>query len=538
MAAEAQSLGQALKQVTSFAGSLTGKQRLLLAGGAALVAATLFVFVRLTATAEMRPLMTGMDAAEAQALGQRLAAKNIKHMISPDGTSVSVAADQLDAARIETASQPMPRAGRLGFEVFDKPSWATTDFNEKVNYQRALEGELERTLQTLDGVSSARVHLVMSAESVFADREREAKASVVLKLRRGHLSSNEQLVIARLVAGAVDKLDPKNVAVIDGDTNRAFNPSGDPAMGALEGGQSADELLSARIVTTLEPVVGAGKVRASVRVEYDNSSSEENQESYDPKNQVALTTQKSQERNGTSGMSGIPGTASNVPGAGAAPQAKAAATGGDTSESISESSTYAVNRVVRHTLTPSGRVRRMAAALLVDDAISYKQQGNKRVEERHKRTPEEMTQLTDLARAAIGLDTTRGDVISVQNISFVELPAEELPAPTKVEQVRRITNDWLPALRIAAVMVLFLLVYLMMLRPVKKQMLAALRAHAQQPVLAAVAAGEHSKISGGVPEPLPEAKRARELTRELNEKIKAEPGASTRLVQTWLHENK
>jgi len=536
MAAEAQSLGQALKQVTSFAGSLTGKQRLLLAGGAALVAATLFVFVRLTATPEMKPLMTGMDSADAQALGQRLAAKNIRHTISPDGTSVSVAADQLDAARIETVSQPMPRAGRLGFEVFDKPSWATTDFNEKVNYQRALEGELERTLQTLGGVSSARVHLVMPTESVFADREREAKASVVLKLRQGRLSTNEQLAIARLVAGAVDKLDPENVAVIDGDTNRAFNANSDPAMGTLSGGQTADEMLSARIVNTLEPVVGAGKVRASVRVEYDNSSSEENQESYDPKSQVTLTNQKSQERNGTNGMSGIPGTASNVPGAGAASQAKATVAGADTSESISESNTYAVNRMVRHTVTPSGRVRRVAAALLVDDAITYKQQGNRRVEERHKRTPDEMTQLTDLARAAIGLDSARGDVISVQNISFLELPAEELPPPNKVEQFRRITNDWLPALRIGAVMLLFVMVYLMMLRPVKKQMLAALRTHAQQPTLAAAA--EHSKIMGSVPEPLPEAKRARELTRELNEKIKAEPGASTRLVQSWLHENK
>ncbi len=538
MAAEAQSLGQALKQVNSFVGSLTLKQRLLLAGGAVLVAATLFAFVRMTATPEMKPLMTGMEAADAQALGQRLAARNIKHTISTDGTSVSVAADQLDAARIETASQPMPRAGRLGFEVFDKPSWATTDFNEKVNYQRALEGELERTLQTLDGVGAARVHLVMPTESVFADRERQAKASVVLKLKHGHLSSNEQITIARLVAGAVDKLDPQNVAVIDGDTNRAFNTGGDSEFGAAPGGQSADDLLSARIVKTLEPVVGAGKVRASVRVEYDSSSTEENQESYDPKGQVALATQKSQERNGTNGMSGIPGTASNVPGAGAASQAKASATGTDSSESISESNTYAVNRLVRHTVTPSGRIRRVAAALLVDDAISYKQQGDKRVEERHKRTPEEMTQFTELARATLALDSNRGDVLSVQNISFLEPPAEEFAAPTKIERVRKITNDWSPALRIAGVILLFLLVYLMMLRPVKKQMLAALRAHGQQPTLAAAAATEQSRIAGGVPEPLPEAKRARDLTRELNEKIKAEPGPSTRLVQSWLHENK
>lgn len=535
MAAQTQSAGQSLKQVADFARSLTLKQRMLLGGGAALVAATLFAFVQFTSKPEMKPLMTGMDPAEAQALGQRLAARNINYTITSDGGGVNVAAGQLDAARLETASQPMPRNGRLGFEVFDKPSWATTDFNEKVNYQRALEGELERTLQTLVGVSAVRVHLVMPTESVFVDREREAKASVVLKLKRGRLGANDQLAIARLVAGAVDKLTPENVTVIDGDTNQAFNSGSDPVFGTLATGQSADEMLAARIVKTLEPVVGNGKVRASVRVEFDNSSSEENQETYDPKSQVALTTQRSEDRNGSSSTGGIPGTASNVPGANAAPQAKAAA-GSDMSDSKSESATYAVNRVVRHTVTPSGRIRRIAAALLVDDAVVYKQQNGTRVEERHKRSPEEMAQISELARAALGLDTTRGDLLSVQNISFLSLPAEELPTPTRLDNVRRITNDYSQVLRVTSAVLLFLLVYMMMLRPVKKQLMASLRAHGASSAVLTATTASGPVIAMNAPEQLPEVKRAREMTKELNEKIKAEPLAATRLVQTWLRE--
>jgi flagellar M-ring protein FliF len=533
MAAQTQSVGQAFKQVTDFARGLTLKQQILLGGGAVLVAATLFAFVHFTSKPEMKPLMIGMDAADAQSLGQRLAAKNIKYAISPDGTSISVPDDQVDAARLETASQPMPRNRRLGFEVFDKPNWATTDFNEKVNYQRALEGELERTLQTLDNVSAVRVHLVMPTDSVFIDRERAAKASVVLKLKRGRLSNNDQLAIARLVAGSVDKLTPENVTVIDGDTNQAFNSGADPVFGALSNGQTADDLLAARIIKTLEPVVGDGKVRASVRVEYDSSTSEENQETYDPKSQVALTSQRSEERNGSSGVAGIPGTASNVPGSSPAAQAKTASTSNDITESKSESATYAVNRVVRHTTMPAGRIKRIAAALLVDDAITYKQQGNKRTEERHKRTPEEMTQITELTRAALGLDMTRGDILSVQNISFLSAPVEDLPVPTKLDKIRKVSSDYSSVLRFASVLLLFLLVYLMVLRPVKKQLLASFNLQ-RAPELAVAEAA--AAVAANTPELLPEVKHAQDMKKELHERIKAEPVLATRLVQTWLSE--
>src|SRR5215469_11874245 len=162
---------------------LTLAQRSFLAGGVVLLALIVWGFTALLDQPKMTTLYSGLKPAEAQALSARLAAKNISCQVSPDGTSLLVPAAQLDAARLETAAQGLPRGARMGFELFDTPNWTGSDFSEKVNYQRALEGELERTLQTLSGVESVRVHLAMAQESLFTTQEREAKAAVIIKTR-------------------------------------------------------------------------------------------------------------------------------------------------------------------------------------------------------------------------------------------------------------------------------------------------------------------------------------------------------------------
>jgi flagellar M-ring protein FliF len=158
-------LDQAQKQAANFVSGLTGKQRALLVGAAVLTIGVLAAFAHLISTPDYVPLMTGMEPADAQALGAKLGAKNIAYQISTDGKGVNVPSDKLDSSRMEVASDGMPRSGRLGFELFDKLNWGQTEFDEKVNYQRALEGELERSIQTLRDVDSVRVHLVMSTDS-------------------------------------------------------------------------------------------------------------------------------------------------------------------------------------------------------------------------------------------------------------------------------------------------------------------------------------------------------------------------------------
>jgi flagellar M-ring protein FliF len=510
------------------------KQLIVLMGGAALVAGVIIFFGHLIITPDYKPLMTGMEPADAQALTSRLAAKSIPFQVSPDGKTVNVPADKLDSSRLEVASEGMPHSGRLGFELFDKLNWGQTEFDEKVNYQRALEGELERTIQTLRDVESARVHLVMPPDSVFLDREREAKASVILRLRSGQLSEETQKSIASLVSGAVDKLSTQNVTITDADTNQPFRAHrpGSPADAELE------EQLSKRLVATLEPVVGAQRIRASVNVDYDTSSSEENQETYDPKSAVAVTMQTSEEKtSGGETTGGVPGTASNVPSANT--PAKSDEDVDDTVQSSkTQNATYAVDKTVRHILQPMGRIRRISAALLVDDAIDTQQANGKTTETRRKRTPEELKQIEVLASAAIGLDEKRGDTLAVQNLSFQQSSLQAPTAPSKVDKIRVVVNDWSSLIRYVLIFGLFMLAYVLLLRPIKKQALSAFSQLPDKSAAQLKAEMAANQVPGS-PEvvPLSDAERqSMGLQRQLTERAKSEPAVTGRLVQAWLRE--
>lgn len=520
-------LNQIQKQLTDLIGGLSGKQRALLAGAAVVTIAVVAAFAHLVSTPDFAPLMTGMEAADAQALSAKLTAKNISNQISPDGKTVSVASDKVDSARMEMASDGMPHSGRLGFELFDKLSWGQTEFDEKVNYQRALEGELERSIQTLRDVESVRVHLVMPADSLFLDRERAAKASVILKLRSGRLPQETQRGIARLVSGAVDKLSPENVTVIDSDTNL---PLGSPRQAAYGTDGDVEQEFTARILKTIEPIVGAQHARASVNVEYDPSSEEESDERYDPESAVPVTTQRSEEQVGGTLAGGVPGTSSNVPGGSGS---KVTADAGDETQiSKSESNTFAVNKTIRHVVEPAGRIRRITAALLIDDAVEVKQEaGGKTTQIHRKRTPEELKQIADLATASIGIDLDRGDSLTVQNLSFEPAPVEAPAKPSVGERVRLTLNDWSSTIRYAALILLFLLAYILLLRPLKKQILTTMRelpARASQAALASEPSGERN----GLPA---ENKRAA-LKTQLVEHVKKEPTEAGKLLQAWIHE--
>jgi len=558
---KSRSLDDGMHRLGEFFRRLSLQQRLWLAAGVVLVGGTLWVFVILLGQPKFVTLYSGLRPEEAQALGVRLAAKNIPHQVSPDGGSVLVPEDKLDASRLETAAAGLPRSARMGFELFDTPNWAGSDFTEKVNYQRALEGELERTLATLSEVEAVRVHLVLPQESLFTEQEHEAKAAVILKTRTGRLSEQAQHAIPQLVASAVDRLRPENVTVVDADSNTPLIHGRDGAGGR---GFGADEDLAKTLVHTLEPVVGVDHVRASVHVEYDLGTSEETQEVYDPKTTATLTQEHSEENSTGMAPAGVPGTTSNVP-AGTAPAGTAtpaaaagstppttapatgavsgsiAALGAEQSSSRTDSTTFAVSKSLHRTLEPAGRVRRIAAAVLVDDAVEITEQAGKRTTTRRKRTSEEMKQIEQLARAAIGVDSQRGDVLAVENLSFQELPLESPSPPTKSDHWRQLLAPWSWMLRYVALAALFVVVYLLILRPVRNLAMTAFRELpgkggtrvAAQPLPAPGTAGviQEAGQSPG------DGQRANHLKRMLTDKVKAEPAAASRLVESWARED-
>jgi flagellar M-ring protein FliF len=514
-----------MKQVTA---GLSKKQRFLLIGGAVLTLVTLLVFVKFIAKPEFKPLFTDLEQQDAQRLSTQLAAKKIPFEMSPDGKVLSVPADQVDAARIEVASEGMPHSGRLGFELFDKVSWGQTEFDEKVNYQRAMEGELERTIQTLRDVQSARVHLVMSTESVFISRERPAKASVIIKTKRGDLSEDSQIAISRLVAGAVDNLSPDNVTVTDADTNR---PLGAHRTKGWLADEDQERVLLSRLMSTLEPVLGQEHVRATVDVEYDPSTTEENQDSYDPDSQVAVTKQSSEEQLGsTAGVGGVPGTASNIPGA---KIATAPTPPTDVHISKTDAQTYAVNRVSRHTLLPPGRVRRITAAVAVDDIVEPAAVGQ--APRRRKWTPEELGKIEQLAQASLGIDANRGDHLAIQNVSFERAMETPVGKPTAVQRITNTLHDWSGAVRYVALGLLFLVAYFLMLRPVKREVVNAFRA---------VALGKEKGSLTEAGNPLPGeaspgafAEDVQSVKNQLIEQVRKDPLATSRLIQAWVEED-
>jgi flagellar M-ring protein FliF len=222
---------------------------------------------------DWRTLYADMDPEDARQAGQVLAQAQIPFESTANGEGILVPAAQLDKARLVTAAKGM-KSGRLGFEIFDKPNWVGSEFDEQVNYQRALEGELEHTVGSLADVESARVHLVLPHDSLFHDQERPAKASVVIKLRHRALADGEPEAIRNLVSSAVDGLMPDRVVLVDAAGHQPLGPKTPDAQRL-----SAEESLEQKLIATLEPVTGAGNVRASVTLDYNPTATEETQES-------------------------------------------------------------------------------------------------------------------------------------------------------------------------------------------------------------------------------------------------------------------
>ena len=506
--------------VTRFGGLDPAVRRWLIAG-AAFVLACLAGVIWYASRPEWRTLYAGLDPQDAREMASELTSAGIAFDVSPDGTALRVGADQLDKARLITTAKGGPRSGRMGFELFDKPNWVGSEFDEKVNYQRALEGELEHTIGTLTDVETARVHLVMPHDSLFSDQQREAKASVVLTLRKRTLSDQEADSIRNLVASAVDDLHPENVVLLDAQGRQLGRKGGGAEMEAHE------QELAAKLVETLEPIVGAGNVRASVNVEYDSSTSDEVDETYDPNDVVTLSMQRSEQMSGGQPVAaGVPGTASNAPNVQPPVYPKAVS---DTENIKQESGTYGASKKVRHTVQGGGKIHRITAAVLVNQRMLV--DGN--TVRWQPRSQEEMKRITDLAQAAVGFDAVRGDVVSVEDMMFEDHSA---PEPGMGERVLRSLSESQALLRYGTCLAALLLVLLLVVRPAIGKMKPAPLLEPGAGAAPALATGdEDSQLT---PEQLTAEKQKQEaqsIFEHVTDHLRRDPVQSTRLLQSWIH---
>jgi flagellar M-ring protein FliF len=325
-------------------------------------------------------------------------------------------------------------------------------------------------------------------------------------------------------------LKPEDVSVIDADSNRSLVLGHD----GTDTGEGEEAKLSERLISTLGPIVGTDKIRASVNIDYDRGSSEESQEKYDPSVSALLSDQKSEDTaGGGAAAGGVPGASSNVPTAKQGKSSSSTASQSTMQSSKTENAQYGVNKTVLHTVTPAGRIQRVTAALLVDDAVVKSTRNGKVTFTKQKRSPEEMAKIRELAEAAIGFEAKRGDTLSVQNMSFDDTNAEpDVPATNWTTRAQKAVTDYSSVLRPVSLLALFLLAYLFVLRPVQKHALAPVDAATQQ-ALTASKAQLLATGSGGMGD---ETLRAAKLKEQAIELIRQKPLGTAHAMQAWMRE--
>ena len=553
-------LGNAQRRVMA----LPAKKRNSLAMAAMVLVAACAAFAWWEGRTDWKTIYTGLEARDLQQVEQDLSAAGVTYEPTEDGAGVRVPAEFAGKARMEVAAKGMPQSGRMGFELFDKPNWVGSEFDEKVNYQRALEGELEQTIATIGAVRSARVHLALPKESLFAEEREPAKASVVLKLKHGTMPAEQAETIRNLVASAVENLTPERVALSDADGRLKWNAKGEDAQ---EG--DAERALEQKLVAMLEPLAGHDNVRATVNIVYDKSTLERTDDVVDPAQVATLSMSKHEEQSAAAQKAiGVPGTASNTAAGAAAgsvaeraADARAAlpvypAVGGQGAVAHEETGTYAVSRHTTHTETGAARIARITAAVVVNDREVREGAGKNEHSSWKPRTPDEMKRLEELAQAAVGYDSRRGDQVVMQNVSYsgnAAASAVPLASTKAMEQAQDFLRAQPGLLRTVVGGALALLLLMMVVRPAAKQVIVMLKetpalmsgeAVAALPApLHADAQDETEQVRAGLRSP----ERARGLARRshaaiddegvleyVTEHVRRDPAHSRQLLEAWI----
>jgi flagellar M-ring protein FliF len=362
------------------------------------------------------PLYTNLAPQDGAAIVKELEAEKIPYAITGGGTAIEVPRGVLYQTRLKLAGKGVPAAGGVGFEIFEKTPFGVSEFTQQVNYLRALQGELSRTINSIAAVQSSRVHLAIPSRSNFLGPEEKPTASVVVDLRPGyHLSPDQVQGIVNLVASSVAKLSSDKVTVID-SSGRPLKEIA-PAAATTEAEKLSlfklkhEEEMQRRIETMLDPILGPGKVVVRANVQFNLQETLMTKEEFDPDNKVVRSQRQTVDDSSTKN-GGNPGVQANIPGGDAT---KTADTG---SKRSSETVTYEVGRTTSRIAEPRGQIQKLSVALLVD--------GKYDKDKYIARTAEELEVIKGMVKRAVGFDAERGDEIEIANVPFKIQPASPL----------------------------------------------------------------------------------------------------------------
>ncbi|MBU8911511.1 MAG: flagellar M-ring protein FliF [Desulfobacterales bacterium] len=441
--------------------SLAPSKRLSILAVAFITLISIVTFVVFVNQKEYTTLFSNLSTEDAGAIVSVLQEKKIPYKVSSTGNSVLVPAEYVSELRLTLATSGLPQGGGMGFEIFDNKNFGVTDFVQKLNYQRALQGELSRTITGLDEIQHSRVHIVIPKESLFTEKQAKPTVSVIIKLKTGRrLLSSQVEGIASLVAGSVEGLSPEEVIIVDSGGNiLSATKSGSQLSkrtdSQMEFQRNVEKSLADRIRTMLENVVGKEKVVVRVSATLDFRVMEKTEESYDPEEPVVRSMHRRSEKSNSSD-SGGQSTVSPTGG----PNENAYGTG---HEKTDETVNYEINRIVSKTVMPVGEVEKLSMAVLVDGIYNKNDKG---VEEFQPRSKKEIETMESLVKRSIGFDAKRGDQIVVSSIPFrkVELdmgPLEEEGWKAKLHLI-------IPLIKYFVPLIVLILVLVFILRPLIK----------------------------------------------------------------------
>jgi len=540
--------------VNSFLDTLKqlGPARLGIMAGIVVGLLLFFVFVSIRiSTPEMKLLYTDLSSTDSGAVAAKLEESEIRYEISADGSRVTVPGNEVGRARMLLAQSGLPNGGSMGYEIFDEQSgFGTTNFVQNINQVRALEGELARTISSLDSIRSARVHLVLPQRELFSRETRESTASIFLGIRPGGIVERAQVVaIQSLVASAVPDLKSTNVSIIDNNGNLLAKGGSQDinllSLKAEEMRRSYEASLMQKIEDQIGRIVGFGKVRATVTAEMDFDRISTNEEIFDPEGQVVRSAQTTEENNLEREPAGEDvSVENNLPGV-----------GGDLfldqkpsveSNRVEEVTNFEISKTVRSTIREGGDIQRLSIAVSIDGSYITDEEGNKTYQPRGQ---SELDQITALVKSAIGFDEDRGDLIEVINMQFAQIDTDEEFVDDRLlfgfEKA-----DLVDTAEVLAVLIMIILVALLILRPMVTRLMEsegpqvdeALEADllAAKPASPALAAPEEPEFSGGEEEDSMiniqgvEGKVKASTIKKVEEIVENYPHETVSVLRTWM----
>ncbi len=510
----------------------------------------IYVAVQMSGS-EYAVLYTDLDLEDAKQIVAKLESSNIKYKLSKNGTEIMVPAEAVNRMRIETADLALASKGaNVGYEVFDHTdALGSTSFVQNVNLLRALEGELARTIRSVDNIKSARVHLVMPKREIFSREEQTPTASVVIKTKNGSLSPQSIQSIQKLVAAAVPKLDMKNISIVDSNGNLLTEFSEEQNEVIKKSNNETMRLEQERKITQkvqhlLEKSLGAGKAQAQVNIEMDFDEVVTNEEIYDPNSQVVRSQATiSEEGSSNQGMSQPVTVAQNIPNGDNSLQSSGG--GYDSMSKTEETINYEISKIVRNKIKNTGTIHRLTAAVSVDG--TYKRDENGKLIY-IPRSQEEMEQITALVKSAVGYDANRGDMVEVENLQFNSLTddviekAETLYLGFSKAELMRMGEG-------LGVAIVAILVILLVIRPLINNAFEVSNNNTVEKLISSEGDSDNLLLSNFLNDNFDET--AEELVnlnkvdgrikvsslKKLNETVEKNPDAAVNVIRGWLYNN-